>query len=169
MQPSHVVSNELPGSIFDVFWATIEFLTLPPEQTDEYCVIKGTIQPGATVPLHSHPDPESFFVLSGTVQTLFEHGDRLEWVDVKAGDFIHVAGGAKHAHRNVSDEAVVELITTTPMLGRFFQEIGRPRTAGGPPALPTTDDLQHLERLAAKYHHWLASPAENAAVGIEAP
>ena len=151
MQPSHVVSNELPGSILDVFWVTVEFLTLPPEQTDEYCVIKGTIQPGATVPLHSHPDPESFFVLSGTVQTLFEHG------------------GAKHAHRNVSDEAVVELITTTPMLGRFFQEIGRPRTAGGPPALPTADDLQHLERVAAKYHHWLASAAENAAVGIEVP
>ena len=168
MQPSHVVSNELPGSILDVFWVTVEFLTLPPEQTDSIASSKGRFSPVPRAPCTAIQIPESFFVLSGTVQTLFEHGDRPEWVDVKAGDFIY-AGGAKHAHRNVSDEVVVELITTTPMLGRFFQEIGRPRTAGGPPALPTDDDLQHLERVAAKYHHWLASAAENAAVGIEVP
>jgi oxalate decarboxylase/phosphoglucose isomerase-like protein (cupin superfamily) len=93
--------------------------------------MKGTIPPGVSVPLHSHPDPESFYVLSGSAQTLLEQGNRLEWVDVKAADFIHIPGGAKHAHRNVSDQPVVELITTTPTLGQFFEEIGKPRTAEG--------------------------------------
>jgi quercetin dioxygenase-like cupin family protein len=169
MHVSHVISHDRYGSILEVLGPTVEFLTPPPEPSDEYCVMRGTIPPGVVVPLHSHPDPESFFVLSGSAQTLLERNNRLEWVDVKAGDFIHIAGGAKHAHRNVSNEPVVELITTTPTLGRFFEELGKPRTAGGPTAEPTSDDFQKFVRISAKYRYWLGSPAENAAVGLAMP
>jgi hypothetical protein len=58
------------------------------------------------------------------------------------------------------------LMTTTPQLGRFFQEIVRPVTPGVPPPSPTLAELAHCMRLAAHYHHWLGSPADNAAVGI---
>jgi quercetin dioxygenase-like cupin family protein len=169
MHTSQVVSHNRHGIILDVLGPTVEFLTPPPEKADEYCVMKGTIPPGISVPLHSHPYSESFFVLSGSAQTLLERGNRLEWLDVKAGDFIHIPGGAKHAHRNVSDQVVVELITTTPTLGRFFEEIGRPRTAAGPSAEPTRADLQEFVRISAKYNYWLASSAENAAVGLAVP
>ena len=86
--------------------ATIEFVALPHE-AEAYCVIKGTIPPAMSVPLHSHPDAESYFVVSGTGQLLTERGGRLEWLDVKAGDFIYIPGGAKHAHRNNSNEPLV--------------------------------------------------------------
>jgi hypothetical protein len=118
------------------------------------------------VPLHSHPDAESFFVLSGAVQVLVERGTRLEWLDVRQGDFVHVPGGAKHAFRNTSGGPVVQLIATTPRLGRFFQETGKPVSAGVSPSPPTPDDLRRFAEVAARYGHWMGSPEENAAVGI---
>jgi hypothetical protein len=72
----------------------------------------------------------------------------------------------KRAFRNKSSEPVVQLITTTPKLGRFFREIGRRVTPGEAGRPPTSDDLQHFARVAAVYHHWLGSPAENVAIGI---
>jgi hypothetical protein len=54
----------------------------------------------------------------------------------------------------------------TGRLSGFFQEIGRPVTPGFPPPPPTPEELAHCMRLTAHYHHWLGSPADNAAVGI---
>jgi uncharacterized RmlC-like cupin family protein len=84
------------------------------------------------------------------------HAD-YEWIVGKAGDYIHVPSGARHAWRNVSSEPLVALIITTTRLGRFFQEVGRPVT----PA-----DLAHFATVAAEYGYWNATPEENAAVGI---
>jgi len=118
------------------------------------------------VPLHSHVDAESFFVLAGAVQVLSQQGGNLEWLDVKQGGFVQVPSGAKHAFRNTSREPVVQLITNTQRLGKFFQEVGRPVAPGVPVPPPTADVLQRFARLAARYHHWLGSPTENAAIGI---
>jgi quercetin dioxygenase-like cupin family protein len=168
MHTNHPVSTSI-HEVLDVLGPTVEFLTPPSEAGAVYCVMKGTIPAGVSVPLHSHPDPESFFVLSGYAQALTERGNHLEWLDVKPGDFVHIPGGTKHAHRNVSNEPVVELITTTPALGRFFQEIGRPIPPDAELPPPTGDQLQEFVRAAVLYRHWLGSAAENAAVGIALP
>ncbi len=149
-----------------VLGPTIEVLTLPSAHEAVYCVIKGIIPPGVSVPLHSHPDPESFFVASGAAQVLFGEDDHLEWVNVATGDFVHIPGGMKHAHRNASAEPVVEIVTTTPRLGRFFLEVGRAIEPGTPPRRPTREDIERFQATAARYGHWIASPAENAAFGI---
>jgi len=165
MKATHIVNKGNYG-IFDVLGPTVEFLTSPEESDAVYCVMIGTIPPRVSVPLHSHSDIESFYVLSGSVQALSQRGDALEWLDVKPGDFVQVPSGAKHAFRNKAAEPVVELITTTPKLGRFFQEIGRPVAPGLPPPPPTADDIERFLRVAAKYEYWNGSPQENAAVGI---
>jgi hypothetical protein len=54
-------------------------------------------------------------------------------------------------------------------LGQFFEELGSPRTAGGPTVELTSDDLQKFVRISVKYRYGLASPAENAAVGLAVP
>jgi hypothetical protein len=126
----------------------------------------GTIPPGVSVPLHSHPDIESFLLVSGAVRALSQRDGKFEWLDVRPGELVHVPSNAKHAWRNTSSEPAVQLITTTPKLGRFFQEIGRPITAGAPLLPSTPDDLQHFTRVAAKYNYWLGTSAENAAIGI---
>ena len=57
MQSIHLMSGT--HQLLDVLGATIEFLALPNE-AEVYCVIKGTIPPAMSVPLHSHPDAESY-------------------------------------------------------------------------------------------------------------
>ena len=47
--------------------------------------------------------------------------NRPEWATVETGELVDVPGGVKHAFRSVAAEPVVELIVTTPRLGRFFQ------------------------------------------------
>ena len=53
--------NKEPHVVLDVLGPTVEFLVLPSESTAGYCIMKGTIPPGVSVPLHSHPDDEIFF------------------------------------------------------------------------------------------------------------
>jgi quercetin dioxygenase-like cupin family protein len=165
MQCTHIV-NEGTHGILEVFGPTVEFLIVPEKAEGAYCVMTGTIPPGVSVPLHSHPDIESFFLVSGAVQVMSQRNGKSKWFDVRPGEFVHVPSNAKHAWRNTSSEPAVQLITTTPKLGRFFQQIGRPVRAGAPLAPPTFDDLQHFMRVAAKYNYWLGSPAENAAIGL---
>jgi quercetin dioxygenase-like cupin family protein len=168
MQATHIVNRGMYG-VLDVLGPTVEFLTPPEEAGAVYSVMKGTIPPGVSVPLHSHGDVESFFVIAGTVQVLSQRSDDFEWLTVKPGDFVQVPSNAKHAFRNRSNEPVVQLITTTPKIARFFREIGRPITPGVPPRPPTPDELQRFAQVAAKYQYWNASPAENAALGISFP
>jgi hypothetical protein len=44
----------------DLFGPTLEFLTSPQAANNEFSVLRGTIPPGCSVPLHSHPDTEDF-------------------------------------------------------------------------------------------------------------
>jgi hypothetical protein len=47
-----------------------------------------------------------------------------------------------------------------------FRELARPFDPNRPPAPPTPDEMQQLFSVAEKYEYWLASPDENAAIGI---
>jgi hypothetical protein len=48
----------------------------------------------------------------------------------------------------------------------FFRELARPFDPNRPPAPPTAEEMQELFELAAKHGYWMASPEENAAIGI---
>ena len=152
--------------LLDVFGPTVAFLTPLPDKNAVYCVMHGTIPAGVSVPLHSHPDDESFYITSGVVQVLIQEENQFKWEEMKTGDFVHVKGGRKHAWRNISDKPVEGLITTTSELGNFFMEVGRPVKPGTEFSPPTPDQLQYFMQVADKYDHWLGSPEENAAVGI---
>lgn len=145
---------------------TVEFLVLPSECAGGYCMIRGTNPPGVSVPIHSHPDDESFFLFSGFIQALEQHENKFEWINMEAGDFRHVPQGVKHAWKNQSNDPAIAIIATTSRLGRFFQEVGRP-VADAFPRPPFEGDVRRFAEVAARYGHWLASPQENAAVGIK--
>ncbi len=156
--------NPTIGVRLDVFGPTVEFLTSPQDAHNDFCVLRGVIPPGVFIPLHSHPDTEGFFIISGQAQALRQVPGGYEWIVGKAGDYIHVPSGTRHAWRNVSSEPLVALLITTTRLGRFFQEVGRPVTGAPQPVTPA--DLAHFATVAAEYGYWNATPEENAAVGI---
>jgi mannose-6-phosphate isomerase-like protein (cupin superfamily) len=160
--------NPTTGLRVDLLGPTMEFLTSPQEARIDFCVLRGVIPPGVSVPLHSHPDTEDFFVISGEVQALRQSTQGYEWIVVKAGDHLHVPGGTRHGWRNVSSEPLVAFIITTPRLGQFFQEVGRPVASTPQPV--TAEDvahfLAHYATVSAKYGYWDATAEENVAVGI---
>ncbi|OBG74386.1 cupin [Mycobacterium sp. E2462] len=152
---------------FEVFGPSVEFVTWSDEEHGQFCVMRAVVPPGVTVPLHSHPDAEDFLILAGTHQVLIESDRGLRWQDAHAGDYVRIPGGVLHAHRNVSDEPAVDLIVTTLRMGKFFTEVGLPST--GEPIAVTADRLRHFVAITQKYGYTLASPEQNAAVGIDLP
>jgi len=156
--------NPTTGLTLELFGPVVEYLISPDDERNDFCVLKGTIPAGMSVPLHSHADTEDFLVISGSIEGLRHDGESYTWIEAKTGDYVHVPGGAQHAWRNTSDEAAVMLIITTKRMGQFFQEVGRPAT--GTPREPAPEDLLRFAAASAKYGYWNASPEENAAVGI---
>lgn len=124
---NHILPRVAEGTrttALDIFGPTVEFLTSPQDAHQDFCVMRGVIPPGVSVPLHSHDDTETFFVLSGTKQVLIP-GAYPGWTDEHAGDYVHLPRGRPHAHRNVSGEPLIELVITTARLGSWFQEVGK--------------------------------------------
>ncbi|MGD9572594.1 MAG: cupin domain-containing protein [Thermoleophilia bacterium] len=153
----------------DVLGPRVAFV-VPPGADDEPCVIHGTIPAAGVVPMHAHPDPETFLVLDGAVEVLADPDGPEPWMAMRAGDLHHVPGGERHGFRNRQDAPVTMLVATTARLGRFFLEVGRPvGGAGEPPGPPTAGDLRRFLEAADRHGHWTASPEQNAAVGIVVP
>ena len=168
--PGEVIRGVAAGTsriALDILGPTVEFLTSPAAAHHDFCVMRGMIPPGVAVPLHSHDATEVFFVLSGTKQVLTLGSGPAEWVDVRAGDYVYVPRGVRHAHRNVSAEPLVELVITTARLGNWFEEVGTPATGAGRP--PAAEVLDHFLAVSRKYGYWLGSPDDNAAVGLRLP
>jgi len=117
---------------------------------------------GKIVPLHSHSDPECFYVLSGQIQVRLDDV-LLGWHSVEAGCSLLVADGIKHVVRNSSDQAADLIVVTNNRLARYFREAGRPASPGSALLPPTPEDIQRLLRAADAYGYWIASPAESAA------
>ncbi|WP_253851712.1 cupin domain-containing protein [Mycobacterium sp. 1423905.2] len=157
------VEHTPPSPTLDVFGGTVEFVSW----SDDFCVMRAVIPPGGIVALHRHPDPEDFFILSGRHEVLVSDGKRLVWREASAGDYVRIPGDVLHAHRNISDEPAVDLVVTTPKLGRFFLDIGRPVTDDLQPRTP--EEIAHFVETSLRYGYVLGTPEENAAVGIDLP
>jgi len=149
------------SEMLDVIGPHIQHLTALSNADDDYCLIRSNFPAGVVVPIHSHADRETFYILGGELQGLWE--DR--WMTLVAGDVFDVPGSTRHAWRNTSGAPVSLIIVTSMRLGRFLRDIGRP-LATVEPGPPKPADLQRLVATSQAYGYWLGSPADNAAVGI---
>jgi quercetin dioxygenase-like cupin family protein len=143
---------------FDVLGPHIRFLTALSDNNADYCLIAGSVLAGVVVPIHTHPERETFYVLEGEIEGLREN----RWITLGAGGVLDAPGGLKHAWRNGSGAPVQLMIMTQMRLARFLRDIGRPVDHRA----PTPADIQRLADVAHAYGYWLGSPADNAAVGI---
>jgi quercetin dioxygenase-like cupin family protein len=166
MKTTYIVDRKNTDSL-DLFGVQVRFLNKATADSDDYCIMQGTMPPGSFVPIHSHPDEESFFVLSGTMQVWLPESKPNQWKEVVSGDFFHVPKDIKHAWKNDGDIPAIGIVVTTARLGQFFLEIGRPLKAGEQLPPPSPEDLQHFLEATNRYGHWLADAEENAAAGIK--
>jgi mannose-6-phosphate isomerase-like protein (cupin superfamily) len=133
------------------------YLTSLSLTASDYCLLTGELPAGAIVPLHSHSDRESFYVLSGEMN--FYDGAR--WRVLKQGEFVDALGNTRHAWRNASESSATLLIVTTVRLGVFLQQVS---SAANTPA-PGTEKDQFFN-LVREYGYWLGSPEDNEAIGL---
>ena len=96
------------GSVLTVSGTSIQFLVGPQQDEDAPCILKRTIPPGISVPMHSHDFVEVFFVLSGNFEVIIGDG-KMRWIEVSAGDLVEVPSNVKHAFRNRSQHPVIKL------------------------------------------------------------
>ena len=150
---------------FDIFGVQLQFLIEPAQAGGQMSLYRGTLPPGIVVPLHSHPEPEVFYVLEGDLEVYQESGAQQGWSIFRAGNSFAIPGDVKHALRNTSSRPATTVLVTPDQLYGFFREIAKPLDAqSGAP--PSPEELQHLFVAAAKYSYWMGSPEENAAIGI---
>lgn len=90
----------------------VDYLATGATTGGNFGLYRWTFGPGETGPgPHFHRAvSESFYVLLGTVRIF----DGREWVDVGAGDFVHVPPGGIHGFRNVADEPAAMLLHFSP-------------------------------------------------------
>ncbi len=77
--------NPTTSEVTEFFGPTVKFLTSPEDEHSDFCVLKGTIPPGMSVPLHAHADTEDFVVISGSVEALQHDAHGYTWVIAHAG------------------------------------------------------------------------------------
>ncbi len=147
---------------FIVLGVLLQFLSTPEQINDQISVMRGTVPSGVVIPLHSHADPEIFYVLNGSLE-VFQAGG---WQTVTAGEVVSIPGNVRHALRNTSPSPTTSITVSKQELYSFFRELARPFDPNRPPTPPTPEEMQQLFSVAKKYEYWLASRDENAAIGI---
>jgi quercetin dioxygenase-like cupin family protein len=151
---------------FNIFGPVVQFLVAPADVSGAFALMRSIIAAGVAIPLHSHADPEVVYVIEGVMDVLQYSGDSSRWLTAGPGDTIRIPGQVKHALRNSSSASATLLLTITPNIYGFFRKLGKPFHPGDPMRPPTPQDVQRLIALAAKNNYWLASPQENAAIGL---
>jgi quercetin dioxygenase-like cupin family protein len=162
---SVIPSKMQPEQTFDVFGVCLEFLVTPEQTGGQISLYRGIISPGVVIPLHSHAEPEIFYVLEGGLEVYVASGPRQGWSITPVGVVIAIPGRVKHALRNTSSAPATTILITQDELYKFFREMARPFD-GLPPAPPSPEEMQKLFTAASKYQYWMGSPADNAAIGI---
>lgn len=137
------------------------YLTSLSLQENDYCVFTANLPAGAVVPLHSHSDRETFYILSGEMNLY----DGTSWRILKQGDCADVLDSTKHAWRNASGSIATMLIVTTVRMGMFLQQVSS--------SADTNRNIQEASaqkenflKLVQEYGYWLGSPEDNEAIGL---
>jgi quercetin dioxygenase-like cupin family protein len=159
-------SSRAEEQTFIVLGVLLQFLSAPEQINDQISVMRGTVPSGVVIPLHSHADPEIFYVLNGSLEVFQAEGPSAGWQTANAAEVVSIPGNVRHALRNTSPSPITSITVSKQELYSFFRELARPFDPNRAPAPPTPEEMQQLFSLAEKYEYWLASPDENAAIGI---
>jgi quercetin dioxygenase-like cupin family protein len=83
---------------FAVVGTLLQFVSTPEQSHSKIAVMRGGIPAGAVIQLHSHADPEIFFILSGSMEVFQDNGESQGWAKAGPGRRRHHRRG--HSPRN---------------------------------------------------------------------
>jgi quercetin dioxygenase-like cupin family protein len=149
--------------LIDMVGGRLELVARMGAEANDTVLFRTRMAPGKLIPLHSHSDPECFYVISGRLD-VFLLDDAPKWRSVEAGRSVLVANGVKHAVRNTAEQALDLIVATNNRFASFLRAAGRKVPPDAPFVPPTPEDIQRMIRVAQAYGYWNASPAESAAI-----
>jgi uncharacterized cupin superfamily protein len=130
-------------------------------------VMLGSVPPQGMVYLHSHAEPESFYILDGEMEVYQETESKAEWTRVKKGYFVAIRSDVKHAWRNTSSSLCSVIILTGADVYAFLRELCELTQSNTDETASSSRILAKIQELAAAHHFWISSPEENAAIGLK--
>lgn len=156
-------NNPNTGDLIDMMGARFEMVARMGSDERDVVLFRTRMAPGRLVPLHSHIDPECFYLLEGQIE-VFVVDDAPKWQGVRTGQSLLVAEGKKHAVRNASETTADIVLATNNRFASFLSEAGRSVTPGAVFTPPSPEDIERMIRVSQAYGYWNASPAESAAI-----
>jgi quercetin dioxygenase-like cupin family protein len=126
----------------DVLGARGEVLAKLGEGDDDLVLLRQSLAPGYRIPLHSHADPECFFLERGELD-VYRETPAAGWQKLRPEQAIYVDPQIRHAVRNSSALPAELLSVTTVRMVRFFGTIGSP-AAGPEVRLASSEELAAL-------------------------
>ena len=155
-------------TVSNVGGAQVQFLASDvPFSEKTLDVLIGELPPSVFVPLHSHSGPEWFFLLSGEMEAYAgnEHGGT--WKLVRAGELAIVPENVRHAWRNCSSSPARVLSFAGSNIFAVMRKVAVAAEKVQIATVPTTEFLKELQTVALKTGNWIATPEENAAIGLK--
>jgi quercetin dioxygenase-like cupin family protein len=157
--------QEIGASRIEPLWflGTFMRIKLDAEQTDgRFALIEGVAPRGASPPLHSHPQDETFYLLDGELiawvlgeddLAAADREDPPSWVARRAqrcgpGAVVFAPAGVPHTFRVESDSARMLVLSTPAGIEQYMRALGEPAQW---PWLPPPPDGPRVpaERIAA--------------------
>jgi quercetin dioxygenase-like cupin family protein len=131
------------------FLGTLAIVKVPGEAVgDRFALIEFLFPRGASPPLHTHPQDESYYVLDGQL-TLQVDGEQLR---MAGGDAAVATMGTPHTFRVESETARVLVLSTPAGLERMVRDGSAPARARElPPADAPRPSPEELERIFAAH------------------
>ncbi|QIB35582.1 cupin domain-containing protein [Ancylobacter pratisalsi] len=111
-------------------------------------VVDVVVPPGGGTPPHSHPSPEIFRILDGTIRIWSVVDGRPTEMDAGAGDVVTIAAHAPHGYRNVSGAPVSLMAVVDEQTMGFFRAAATDEAPEGP---PTADVIGQIMKLSADH------------------
>jgi len=125
------------------------------------CVIASSIPAGVTVPLHSHIERETFYIVSGSLEVF----DKTGWRTLSGGNTFDMPPESEHAFRNISGDPVSVALVVPTKVVEFFASIGRPICIL-PLGSPSPEALREFVSAAVEHGYWLGTSKVDMTAGI---
>src|SRR5690348_13089917 len=90
------------GERFFIFDDEVAIKVEGKETAGTYAMVTITVAPGGGPPLHAHPGPETFTVLSGEFAFTQRDANGVSTFRASPGTVVHAQGGVAHRFENVS-------------------------------------------------------------------
>jgi len=168
MNSNHTVVDSVQIPAMETGHSQVQFIGTPEMiGSNSMAVILGTVPGPGMVHLHSHADPECFYILDGEMEVYQESSGKDKWTQLKKGYFAAIHGNVKHAWRNTSSCPCVALIFTGGDVHAFLRGVCELIQAHVGEEGLSPDAITKIQELAVAHHAWIGSLEENAAIGLK--